>query len=523
MSTPDYGVFAHLNAEKAPLYRALLDTLVAERARFALALRPGELHAALLASSAPGNAGLPPGSVSVVSAGFASSVSLPEIEAALRQLHTWGNLDDAPDTAEAATIEEFYRNRRLYQLSASGEAAEHALAAFHEHLRRPGELQTTALHDIIDLLDALLPLLADSPPDDAKIHLTLSSLADRFKQLATRAESFMRGLQRTVELHGLSVADFLAYKEKLIDYLEHFIGELVVATHRIAQALVNLEQCGITLAFAAAARRETADLLNPPPDALPSAESAWQARWLGLRRWFIGGATPSHAEHLRARARSAIPSLLTAVNRLNERRASRTDRAADFSTLARWFAETPDEASAHRLWRAAFALTPARHLRLNSETLAARTDDSPRASWLHAEPMWLSPRLRQTGRTVTRGTPPAAIDRTAEKQQLAAIAAEETRQLELARSALLHSRRRLSQLPPLDPVAFRLFLDLLGQALCARHSTDATVLIDSADGSLRLRLEPVPDAPWISLPVATGTIHGPDHWLTITSSVSKIP
>ena len=34
-----YSVFAHLNAEKAPLYRAILAALVAARARFAIALR----------------------------------------------------------------------------------------------------------------------------------------------------------------------------------------------------------------------------------------------------------------------------------------------------------------------------------------------------------------------------------------------------------------------------------------------------------------------------------------------------
>jgi len=49
------------------------------------------------------------------------------------------------------------------------------------------------------------------------------SLVDRFEQLTSRAPSFMRGLQRTVDLHGISVEASLAYKEKLIKYLERFI------------------------------------------------------------------------------------------------------------------------------------------------------------------------------------------------------------------------------------------------------------------------------------------------------------
>lgn len=95
-----YTVFVHLNAEKSPLYRAILGAFVAERARFALALRPSEIQAAL--ASADGPALLP-----------------DEVDSALRQLCDWGNLDDSPDTAEAVSVEEFYRKRRLYQLKCS--------------------------------------------------------------------------------------------------------------------------------------------------------------------------------------------------------------------------------------------------------------------------------------------------------------------------------------------------------------------------------------------------------------------
>lgn len=313
----DYSVFAHLVAEKSSLYRAILGTLVAERARFAIALRPAEIHTALARPA--GDPNQPPSTD--------GAPALADIESALRQLRDWGNLDDAPDTAHAATIEEFYRQRRLYQLSAAGEAAERALAAFHEHLQRPGELQTTALHDVLALLDRLPALLATTPLDEARLHLALTQLTGRFDELTSRAQSFMRDLQRRIDLHGLSVADFLAYKERLIDYLERFIGELALSTNRIAEALHALPPILLAEAFAAAARRETADAVAPGPEALAAAAQRWQDRWAGLRRWFIGDGAASHAELLRARARSAIPALLSAVSQL-DRRTSRTDRAA---------------------------------------------------------------------------------------------------------------------------------------------------------------------------------------------------
>ncbi|MGH8018752.1 MAG: TIGR02677 family protein [Opitutaceae bacterium] len=510
---PDrFSAFAHLNAPNAPLYRAILGVFVAERARFAIALRPSEIAAGLAAAHADDPA---------------SSTPLAEIENALRQLKDWGNLDDSPDTAEAATIEEFYRDRRLYQLSAAGEAAEQALSVFDEYLHRPGELQTTALHDILELLDALLPRLADDPPDDAKLHHALSALAARSEELTSRAQSFMRGLQRTVDLHGISVDAFLAYKERLIDYLEKFIGELVVATNRIAEALLQLETCGIALAFAAAARREQVDALESTPGHRDAAEARWRERWTGLRRWFIGeGGRPSQAELLRARARSAIPALLTAVTQINDRRASRADRAADFMALARWFAEAPDDAAAHRLWRAAFALSPARHLRVNEETLAARAQqpELPRTSWLEATPMWISPRLRQTGRAAIRGAAQPTIDRSRDKARLAVLAREQMDELARARERLLHGgRHRLAEIGPLRRAEFRLFLDLLGAALARRAPGTGGIEAISAGGSLRVRLEPVPEGEFVPLETADGIFFGRDHWVTIASALEPLP
>jgi uncharacterized protein (TIGR02677 family) len=509
-----YTVFAHLNVGNTPLYRAVLAHFVAERARFVISLRPAEIHSALASAdlsatatetdTAPSLADAPP--------------SLEAVAAALGQLRAWGNLDDTDDNTDAATIEEFYQRRRLYQLSAAGEAAEQALAVFDDYLHRPGELQTAALQDISELLDALLPRLEDEPPDDAKIHQLLTALVARFEQLTSRAQSFMRGLQSTLQLHGIGVDAFLAYKERLIDYLEKFIGELVVATGRVSEAILTLEQCGVSLAFAAATRRDLVDTLDPAPDAADRALARWQNSWQGLRRWFIAGETPSQAELLRARARSAIPALLTAVSQINERRSSRADRAADFATLARWFAESPREEDCHRLWHTAFALSPARHLRINSETLLERSAraEGPRTSWLVGAPVWLSPRLRQQGRTASRGPSPPVLDRSADKARLRELARAQTAQIERARRHLLDAGRcRLAALGPLGDDSFRLFLDLLGHALTQRRDASGPIDVESADGTLRIRLEPIPGPDLATLATDQGAFHGPDHWVTI--------
>jgi uncharacterized protein (TIGR02677 family) len=339
----------------------------------------------------------------------------------------------------------------------------------------------------------------------------------------------MRGLHSTIELHGISVDAFLAYKQRLIDYLENFISELVSSTGKIAATLAHLERCGLAaIAFPAAAHHETADLLDPAPDArehaLTRATARWNQRWDGIRRWFIPtGGSPSQSEHLRARARSAIPALLNAVTQINDRRSSRADRAADFSTLARWFAQAPP--ATRRATASGTPLSPSPPPITCASTTkpsppAPRKTTPPRTGWLQAAPVWLSPRLRQYGQNAPRGTSHPVIDRSAEKQRLLEIAREQTAQIEQARLRLIHAGRvRLSELaPPHTPLAdhpFRLLLELLGHALSQRPDRAGPIDVESTDGTLRIPLEPLPAAT-ATLATHDGNFTGRDHWLTIT-------
>ncbi len=421
------SVFSHLNSEKAALYRAILREFMRAKSSFTLHLRPADLRTVLEQNGAFGRA------------------DSGALDAALSQLCEWHNLEAHRDTADVATVEEFYRPRFLYQLSAEGEAAESALAVFFDALQQSGELQTAALADIRQYLRELLTLPITAAPDEAVAHRVLQSLTQRFEQLTARAQTFLRSLQRTIDLHGVSIEHFLSYKQALIDYLERFIGELVVATHEISESLRELETRGVGRLLEAAARRDVVDVIEPEKEArLAEALRLWDARWTGFRGWFIGQVgRQSQAEILRGRARAAIPALLAAVARINDRRITRSDRVADLQALARWFAEAPSDADAHRLWRAAFGLTPSRHLRVNEDTLAEREQKpvGPQTSWLEAEPIRIAPRIRQTGRHAARGPARGVVDRSREKELLARLAQDEARQLAEAQQRLATGKR----------------------------------------------------------------------------------
>jgi uncharacterized protein (TIGR02677 family) len=242
---------------------------------------------------------------------------------------------------------------------------------------------------------------------------------------------------------------------------------------------------------------------------------AWRERWNGLKGWFVGdGRAQAQAELLRSRARAAIPRLLSAVAALNERRSGRSDRSADYRVLAGWFAEATSDADAHRLWRAAFALGPARHL-----SLAVHEDEVPATTpWGEAPAVSITPRLRERGQLTPRGAPPRVRDRSEERLLLAQRVEEENAQVQAARRRLASGRpTRLSDLGALNRHEFRLFLALLAEALSAQRRPDDPVERRTADGLLRVRLEPLPPPAQADLETELGRFSGRDHVLTISA------
>ena len=153
------------------------------------------------------------------------------------------------------------------------------------------------------------------------------------------------------------------------------IADLANSGARIAVLLGDLEAAGHERLLAVAARREAADAAPEGADAAQAlacaqaqALDAWRNLWRGLDDWFTSrdAGHPSQARLLRQAAVTAIKQLIDAVGLLNERRSGRSDRSADFAALARWFAQAPDDAAAHRLWRAALPVprqAPDRHRR----------------------------------------------------------------------------------------------------------------------------------------------------------------
>src|SRR5262249_7848157 len=68
-----------------------------------------------------------------------------EIDSALAQLCEWGNVQTHPDTTDVSTVEDFYKQRYVFQITTQGAAVEQALELSETASERHGELQTKGL------------------------------------------------------------------------------------------------------------------------------------------------------------------------------------------------------------------------------------------------------------------------------------------------------------------------------------------------------------------------------------------
>lgn len=522
---PSYRVFEHVTAPKYAVYRAVMRVFVEHKRRFVVHLRPEDVARQLAdhaAEAGPELIGPEP-------------IGLDEVEKALDALAGWGNLRSDPDTSRVASVEDFYRRRLLYQLTREGEAAERSLETFETEVGRRGELQSVALEDIRLRLRSLQGLLGEPDPDPAVVHNILLELSSRLDSLAANASAFMGSLQRVIDLQDLDEEAFFAYKDRLIAYLERFVAELVQKSYDIRQTLVAFPAEPLDALLLVAARREAGDAApdgGAGPDPVQVRIAEWRLRWSGLASWFIGTRLqPSQSELLRRRAGRAVPDLLAAIRLLQERRTGRSDRSADYRTLALWFAQA-DEPGAHRLWRVAFGLGTARHLTGAVAGAGAdepgRTEVPANTSWLAAPAVQISARLRQTGHYQRRGQPSRVEDRSAARAALAARVAAERAQAEHARQRIATGRAtRLADLGGPDGLAageLALFLRLLGDALAAGPGEPGGRIVTvTADGTYELVLEPVPDGPVVAVRSTEGLLWTVDHTITVTDRTAPRP
>ena len=501
--------FSYLTTDKSPLYRAIVEVFAEAKAGFLLHLRPAEVLGRLATQGLQVNGGV------------------EAVETALTQLCHWKVLEAYNDNADVATVADFHRRRLQYQLTAPGEAVYESTQKFLSRLNRRITLDAAALGRIHDSLTELSAITAHEDIDAERAFAILRQVVTDVEDLTTRAQAFFRWLHEQTESRRSDLVTFLDYKERLIEYLREFVGELLTRGARIAIVLQTLSDHSDRLLQAVAQEetRETYDTSDPTGVALRRETLAkWTNRWQGLRHWFLDDAAgPAQSRQLQAAARAAIPRVLALAQQQRLRRGNRSDRAADLRELAAWFLEAEDDRAAHRLWRAAFGLAPARHLTVNAERLEQMdgTPVSPDTSWADAPPVVIDPQLRRSGRQRTASAVRSIVDTSEARRSLKLRLAKERDAEAAVKQELLNlGRRRFSEIHELSVGSFDLLMDLVGSATDARRPDSTTSTGASRDGHIRIEIDWAADNQMAAVETSDGTMHLADAVFTVTSARS---
>ncbi|TDD14145.1 TIGR02677 family protein [Nonomuraea diastatica] len=502
-------MFRFTTTERADLHTAVLCAFGEAGERFETALTSEEVHERLR------------------SVGWYAPVADHELSGTLKQLAGWGLLDVIFNHAGGfATAEEYERKNLHYALTAHGEAAlagvQHAMAM----LDSAGALQAAVLDAIAERLEELEVLLRDPDPGrDRRIFTGLQELEGHLDALRANTRRFNSELQRLLRLEGTDLATFHEVKSAVVAYLQEFATNLEQRGEAIAAALERVEEHGVGVLHARAL--DGADLPRAPgADHATPWLAARAARWEGLRSWFADGTRTDHrtdhwagervvprVRQLHNVARRAIVALLQVLDRITDSRRRSSSAAADFRTLARWFATAPAEHDAHRLWDAAFGLGSARHAHLGHPDAELIPSGVP---WSEAEPVEVSALLRSRGRTERMGRTGRVRDVAELRAGRRSRAEKERAELEAAWAALATTgAMRLSQLGVLDHEAFGRLLDLLGRALAERPDATGRRRAVTSDGRVEIVLRAPGDGAVAVLRTSEGWFRGPDYLIDV--------
>ncbi|MDF5752430.1 TIGR02677 family protein [Spongiactinospora sp. TRM90649] len=398
----------------------------------------------------------------------------------LAQLARWGNLAPSGHAVRVTSIAEYHRSRSRYQVTQLGERIQrHA-----DEVMAGADAAREVSRELLGLVARGLAELAGlvAAPGGAEAQEALERISTLFAQFAGFADSvrdFYAYLGQVLFRYDLDGAEYIGFKELLLDYVESLTDDVGHHAPRIAASIEELwPALPALLARVDAADRGLSGLAEAGGTQVLRSRGRALDDWRELRAWFLDDGTEiSQVAQLRDATLKALQALLANAKRMIRSSTGELSRRKDLLRLARWFDEA-DDATAHDLMVAAFGLYGSRHLGVVGDLDAPAT-----ASWWHAAPVEVPVSLRERGSRGVRGRTSGVEDHSRQKERLRARAEQEAN----ARQAAAAELRRLHSVR-LSPAATGLLLELLAKAMSAAAPGFSEAEAGDLDLDLILRL-----------------------------------
>lgn len=441
------------------------------------------------------------------------------LDRCLERLVADGALAARADTRVVTSAQEWRRKRSVYDITPGGERVERLLAELDALGEEIGALESGRLLTIRDALSRIAAGLRSPAPDAQRLGEDLETVADAIAALRQGATDFMTQLQAFTASDRVTGEEFVAQQDVIVGYLQGFHRDLRRHAEPIFAAIAEVEELGVTrlVELVLASRPLPPAIGDLTPEQLTEqARRTLHARWNGVRGWFgEPGSTDAPWALLTAKLLDAIRAIIDIAERLIDRAAGRRDRAAAWDALARIVADA-DERVATACLAVATGLRAPRHL-AGSERDADQLTSPGSTAWRDAPAIPVAAHLRTPGTRVPgSGTPARLAANTGLAERVRATQAAEQEHLARLLDRLRAGETlRMSELHRLHQVELEHLLGLLSRAFAQPRERDGTRRATSADGRLRLRLVPPPDAQRATIAALHGQLDCPDYAIEV--------
>lgn len=324
-------------------------------------------------------------------------------------LTEWGNLSAVQDTSKVTSYQQFVSKQYRYQMTEYAIEIERMTIRLENLFFESGSLEPTLLERIKEEIKRI-PSLIES--DDKTIGGWWSQLTNDFQRLNQNYQDFIRDWNSVKADEMMKTKHFLLYKEKLVDYLRHFIQELQHHAYDIELVLNAFHQDELDTLFDKISDYELSiPRLDMEQVTHETLHEFIRDKYINIVHFFTSTVQrDSEVDNILSMTNEIIRKITRYAASILEMSSQYSSRKEEYMKIANLFSEFEDIEEAHLLSGQVFGISSYLHLLGDFQ----RETESSSSSIYDEKPMEviLSPRVRTYREKMIKS---AIIDHQAEK------------------------------------------------------------------------------------------------------------
>lgn len=393
---------------------------------------------------------------------YFAGYTMEQCQLDLSTLVSWGNLMTIQDTRKVTTIDEFKNKKFRYQLSEYAVEIERMVVHLENLFVEGASLEPTLLERIRHHFSRISSL---SQETDERLYGWWSDLKNDFVRLNQNYQDYMRTLNSVKAEEMMQTQAFLAFKDRLIEYLRGFVKSLQVNAGMIENYLREMDAEQLQPVFDRILAYElTIPRLENEREEISEKQLRENiiGRWNSIREWFISGeGKEAEVNQVFNTTNEIIRKITRYANRITENSNHGVNRREEYAKLAEMFSKCENLGEAHCLSSVVFGMEKPLHL----QGEMVRTTESINSGVYEEHPfvVEIQPRVRTYREKINRS---GIIDKTEEKEMAKREAMERMkREQKLLQSYIVNNRLCFAELPVLEPQIRDVFLLWLSKGL----------------------------------------------------------